>query len=121
MTYQWLALDYPTNTTLQQLHNTIEAYRPDLTAMIEAVERGEQKLLEDIERYPAEAERLARALPYVQDFYRNVQAMSDLLDASDARWQAAKARLDLAWEEHKRKWQARHEDAPTNVAQAVVF
>lgn len=74
--YLWLANDYPFCTPIQQICNTIMHYAPDLLAAIAAIQRASKSLLADMRKYPAEAEKLARALPWLEDFCEYVQETS---------------------------------------------
>ena len=74
--YLWLKEFYPFCTPIQQICNTIMHYAPDLSAAVASIQQASTSLLADMRKYPADAEKLARALPYLADFCERVQETS---------------------------------------------
>jgi hypothetical protein len=67
---------YPNCTPVQQLYNSVMHFAPDLPTAIASIQQASKSLLADMRAYPDEAEKLARALPYLADFCECVQETS---------------------------------------------
>jgi hypothetical protein len=97
--YLWKSRDYPTCISVQQLYNTIRANSPDIHAAVAEVQRGTQRLLEAIRRYPDEAEHLSGRLFYVEEFFELVQETSAYLQNGEPAKRAALAYFEATMPE----------------------
>jgi hypothetical protein len=114
--YLWLKLDYPNCTPIQQICNSIMHFAPDLPAAIASIQQATQRLLVDIAAYPDEAEKLARALPYLADFCELVQETSAKLHNGESAQRAAIEALNRLHTESERREEARRQQWLAEVA-----
>lgn len=111
--YLWLKEFYPFCTPIQQICNTIMHFAPDLPAAIASIQHATEQTIADMCKYPDDAEKLARALPWLEDFCELVQETSAKLHNAEPAKRAniealsqLLAESEQRAEEHRQRWQA---------------
>lgn len=107
--YLLLKESYPMCTPIQQIHNTIMHFAPDLYAAIASIQQATKRLLADMRTYPADAEKLTKFLPYASEFCERVQETSAKLHNGEPARQAAIEALDKLMAESKQREEERRQ------------
>lgn len=109
--YLYLKESYPTCTPIQQIYNTIMHFAPDLHAAVASIQQATKRLIADIRAYASDTEKLARALPYLEDFCERVQETSAYLHNGEPAKREAIAQFNESWarmkqmeEEARERW-----------------